>query len=70
MPGAGHIDFQSVFNALKRVGYDRWMTIESFGSPLPDLAAASKIWRQLFASDVDVYEKGFRLMRDGWANAG
>jgi len=66
VPGAGHIDFPAVFKALKSSGYDNWMTIESFGSALPDLAAATKIWRPLFASPEDVYRKGFRLMRDGW----
>ena len=69
VPGAGHIDFQSVFRALKAAGYDGWMTIESFGSSLPDLAAATKIWRPIFASETDVYEKGFALMRDGWDRA-
>ncbi len=69
VPGAGHIDFEAVFNALKRAGYDGWMTIEAFGSALPDLAAATKIWRPLFASEAEVYEKGFALMRDGWAKA-
>jgi D-psicose/D-tagatose/L-ribulose 3-epimerase len=70
VPGAGHIDFQSVFNALKRSGYDGWMTIESFGAAMPDLAAATKIWRPIFDRYEDVYEKGFALMRDGWAKAG
>jgi D-psicose/D-tagatose/L-ribulose 3-epimerase len=69
VPGAGHIDFQSVFNALKRAGYDGWMTIEAFGSALPDLAAATKIWRPLFGSEADVYEKGYTLMREGWNRA-
>ena len=66
VPGAGHIDFVSVFKALKAVGYDRWLTIESFGSALPDLAAATKIWRPIFKTPEDVYRKGYRLMRDGW----
>ena len=66
VPGAGHIDFAAVFKALKAVGYDRWMTIEAFGSALPDLAAATKIWRPIFATPEDVYRKGYRLMRDGW----
>ncbi|WP_374619410.1 sugar phosphate isomerase/epimerase family protein [Devosia sp.] len=70
VPGAGHIDFGSVFTALKRCGYDGWMTIEAFGSALPDLAAATKIWRPLFAAESDVYEKGFTLMRQGWDRAG
>lgn len=69
VPGAGHIDFQSVFNTLKQAGYDGWMTIEAFGSALPDLAAATKIWRPLFGSEAEVYEKGFRLMREGWDRA-
>jgi D-psicose/D-tagatose/L-ribulose 3-epimerase len=70
VPGAGHIRFQPVFDALRQSGYDGWMTIEAFGSALPDLAAATKIWRPLFASEADVYQKGFALMRDGWAKAG
>ena len=66
VPGAGHIDFASVFKALKTAGYDGWMTIESFGSALPDLAAATKIWRPIFKTETDVYRLGYRLMRDGW----
>jgi D-psicose/D-tagatose/L-ribulose 3-epimerase len=66
VPGAGHIDFAAVFKALKAAKYDGWMTIESFGSALPDLAAATKIWRPIFRSETDVYRLGYRLMRDGW----
>jgi D-psicose/D-tagatose/L-ribulose 3-epimerase len=69
VPGAGHIDFQSVFNALKGAGYDGWMTIEAFGAALPGLAAATKIWRPLFSRYEDVYEKGYALMRAGWDQA-
>lgn len=65
-PGAGHVDFAAVFRALREVGYDGWMTVEAFGSALPDLAAATRIWRPLFARDADVYEGAFRLMRHGW----
>ena len=66
VPGQGHIDFAAVFRALRRAGYDGWMTVEAFGSSLPDLAAATKIWRPLFTSPEAVYEGAFRLMRDGW----
>lgn len=66
VPGAGHIDFAPVFKALKAAGYDGWMTVEAFGSALPELAAATKIWRPLFARPEDVYERGYRLMREGW----
>ncbi len=65
-PGAGHIDFAGVFKALRAANYDRWMTVEAFGSALPDLAAATKIWRPIFAREEDVYEGAYRLMREGW----
>ena len=70
VPGAGHIDFAAVFRELRRARYDGWMTVEAFGSALPDLAAATKIWRPLFDRPEDVYEQGYRLMRDGWDAAG
>ena len=66
IPGAGHIDFAGVFSALKQAGYDGWMTIEAFGSAMPDLAAATKIWRPLFERQEDVYKRGYKLMRNGW----
>ena len=66
IPGAGHIAFQPIFAALKSGGYEGWLTIEAFGSALPDLAAATKIWRPVFERPEDVYERGYRLMREGW----
>lgn len=69
VPGAGHIPFQPIFNALRQAGWDNWLTVEAFGSALPDLAAATKIWRPLFAKESDVYEGGYRLMREGWDRA-
>lgn len=66
VPGAGHIRFQPIFDALRRNGYDGWLTVEAFGSALPDLAAATKIWRPLFDKESDVYEGAIKLMRAGW----
>lgn len=69
-PGRGHIDFAGIFAALRSIGYDRWLTIEAFGRGLPELAAATKVWRDFFPNPAQVYEEGFRLIRDGWAKAG
>ena len=41
IPGTGHVDWQGTFLALKEIGYTGWLTIESFGKPEPDLAAAA-----------------------------
>ena len=65
-PGTGHVPWDETFAALKAVKYKGWMTIESFGRALPDLAAATKVWRDLFPSPKDVYTRGLRLMKEKW----
>jgi D-psicose/D-tagatose/L-ribulose 3-epimerase len=65
-PGTGHVDFAAVFDALKQSKYDGWLTVEAFGQALPDLAAATKVWRPLFVMPEDVYQGAFRLVREGW----
>jgi D-psicose/D-tagatose/L-ribulose 3-epimerase len=43
--------------------------IESFGRALPDLAAATKVWRDLFPAAEEVYTQGLRFMKEKWAAA-
>ncbi|MEM6382620.1 MAG: sugar phosphate isomerase/epimerase [Pseudomonadota bacterium] len=68
-PGRGHIDFAAVFNALKSVGYDDWLVVEAFGLALPDLAAATKVWRPLFDTEDQVASEAITLIQDGWQAA-
>ena len=69
VPGLGHIDFAGTFAALKSSGYDGWLTVEAFGQALPDLAAATRIWRPLFDTEIQVYQDAITLIRHGWAAA-
>ena len=62
-PGTGHVQWAETFAQLKKMKYDGWLTIESFGRLLPDLAAATRIWRDLFPSPEDVYTEGFKFMK-------
>jgi D-psicose/D-tagatose/L-ribulose 3-epimerase len=68
-PGTGQVNWADTFRTLKQVGYDGWLVIESFGRALPDLAAATKVWRDLFPSPEDVYQKGLKFMKEQWAAA-
>jgi D-psicose/D-tagatose/L-ribulose 3-epimerase len=68
-PGTGHVAWDETFRALRQVGYDGWMVIEAFGRALPDLAAATKVWRDLFPSAEEVYTKGLRFMKEKWTAA-
>jgi D-psicose/D-tagatose/L-ribulose 3-epimerase len=65
-PGKGHIDWATVFRELKSVGYDGWLTIEAFSRALPQLAAATMIWRDLSPSLDEVWKEGYSLIRKGW----
>ena len=69
-PGRGHVPWAATFKALRAAGYDGWLTIEAFGTALPALAAATKVWRDFFPSREEVYEEGLKTIRDGWAAAG
>ena len=37
----------AAIRAAKAAGYDGWFTVEAFGQALPDLAAATRVWRPL-----------------------
>ena len=62
-PGQGQVDWDTTFSALKNARYDGWMVIEAFGQSLPALAAATKIWRPMFASEEQLAKDGLRFMR-------
>lgn len=62
-PGRGHINITEQIQHLKKIGYDGWMTIEAFGSALPDLAAATRVWRDFFPSTEQVYEEGIQVIK-------
>lgn len=66
-PGRGHINITEQIQHLKKIGYDGWMTIEAFGGALPDLAAATRVWRDFFPSTEQVYLEGIEVIRKALA---
>jgi D-psicose/D-tagatose/L-ribulose 3-epimerase len=69
VPGRGNIPWAETYAAILQTGYDGWLTIESFGRGLPDLAAATKIWRDLSESPEAVYRDGFAHIQKSLAEA-
>ncbi|MCE9545478.1 MAG: sugar phosphate isomerase/epimerase [Planctomycetia bacterium] len=62
-PGAGDIRWDETFDALHKVKYDGWMTVEAFGLALPEIAAATKIWRRMFQSEEQLARDALAFMK-------
>lgn len=70
VPGRGNIPWKKTFQAIRASGYDDWLTIESFGRGLKDLAAATKVWRDFAESPEAVYREGYDHIASLWKKAG
>lgn len=62
-PGTGHVDWDGVFRGLSDMGYNGWLTIESFGFSLGELSSAAAIWRDLAASSDEIAFEGVRFLK-------
>jgi D-psicose/D-tagatose/L-ribulose 3-epimerase len=65
-PGEGHVDWDATFHALRETGYDGWFTVEAFGLALPELAAATKIWRRMYPSEEYLATRALQFMKSRW----
>jgi len=69
IPGTGHVDWQGALAALAKLAYDGWLTIESFGFAVGEIAAAASIWRDLAPSAESIAFEGLRFLKSAAARA-
>jgi D-psicose/D-tagatose/L-ribulose 3-epimerase len=62
-PGTGQVNWAANFAMLKKINYDRWLVIEAFGRALPDLAAATRVWRNLFDDPMELCQSGLEFIK-------
>jgi D-psicose/D-tagatose/L-ribulose 3-epimerase len=62
-PGSGHVEWESVFQALRDVRYDGWLTIESFGFALGEISAAASIWRDIEKTPEAIAWDGIKFLK-------
>lgn len=70
IPGRGHIDFAAIISTIRQSGYDGWLTVEAFGRAIPALAAATRVWRDLFPDIDTLFVESHDLIRRHWDAAG
>ena len=62
-PGSGHVAWAELFKALGDVGYDAWLTIESFGPNLGDFSSAVCIWRDIEPAPESIAFDGLAFLK-------
>lgn len=62
-PGQGGVNWQKNFDAIREVGYDGWMVVEAFGLALPEIAAATKIWRRMYKDEITLASDALAFMK-------
>jgi D-psicose/D-tagatose/L-ribulose 3-epimerase len=65
-PGSGHVEWPAVFQALRDLKYDGWLTIESFGFAIGAISSAAAIWRDIERTPDDIAFDGIRFLRENW----
>jgi len=70
IPGSGHVEWAQVFEALRALDYDGWLTIESFGFAIKDLSAAAAIWRDIERTPESIAFEGLKFLKKSVARTG
>jgi D-psicose/D-tagatose/L-ribulose 3-epimerase len=63
-PGHGNVRWDETFDALRTIDYDGWLVVEAFGLALPELAAATKIWRRMFETEEQLAADALAFMKE------
>ncbi len=62
-PGGDHINWPGIAAALRQIGYDKDVVIESFTTDVKVIARAAAIWRRIEPTRDEIAVKGLRFLR-------
>ncbi len=63
IPGSGHVEWTETLSTLANSAYDAYVSIESFGARIPEIAAAACIWRDLAPSSDAIAAEGLKFLK-------
>ena len=69
IPGSGLVPWTRFFKALKQVGYDDCITIESFDPDIESVAKLCCIWRKLADSPEQLASQGLSFLKEVYSEA-
>ncbi len=62
-PGKGNIRWEETFDVLREIEYNGLLVVEAFGQALPEIAAATKIWRTMFENEEQLARDSLAFMK-------
>ena len=63
IPGTGMVPWEEFYRALRAVGYDGWITIESFDPSMEGIAKLCCIWRKFADSPEQLASLGLKFLK-------
>lgn len=66
IPGTGQVDFSSVVEGLKEIGYDRWLTLENFALADCEIGNDCAIWKSKTQDPYQAAEQGLQYAKRIW----
>jgi D-psicose/D-tagatose/L-ribulose 3-epimerase len=69
VPGTGQVHWNQIAQALREVGYDGPVVIESFTPEVKEIARAVCIWRDIAPSQDEIAQKGLQFLRSLFAGS-
>ncbi|WP_102109446.1 sugar phosphate isomerase/epimerase family protein [Oceaniglobus roseus] len=67
--GRGQIDFAGILRTVRAAGFDGHVVLEAFGAGVPELAAATRVWRPLFPDFETLFTESHDVIRRAWEAA-
>jgi D-psicose/D-tagatose/L-ribulose 3-epimerase len=63
-PGAGTVDWDEIFVALRAIGFTGGLAMESFVNMPPEIAFGLSVWRPVASGEAEVMENGLPFLRN------
>ena len=64
VPGTGHLDWDELVAALRRIDYDGPVVIETFNHKVEDIAVAAGFWRPIVPDPEQSAAEGLRFLKE------
>lgn len=64
IPGSGHAMPREFFEAIHKINYQNWLTIEAFSHLVPDLIPLIMLWRKWSENEEQIAQQGLAFVKE------